>query len=108
MRKVILSSICLIFILSNNAFAGQVYKGNWSGRGASASFEIRTTVPLKVRYCFKTQCNIYSAKGNSKNFKISFYKVNKEKFATLRIKKNGAIYNGKFVSPAGKYYATFK
>lgn len=108
MRKVILSSICLIFILSNNAFAGQVYKGNWSGGGASASFEVITTSPLIVHYCFKIKCDLLKAKGSRKAFKIKFIRAKKKVYAVLKITKKGDVYKGVYQNHTGKYYATFK
>lgn len=93
------SAICALAIVGISttiASAGEKYTGKWNGVSRT-SIEILSEAPLKVRYCYKTQCGTHTPSGDLKKMIFNFPKSsNGFPGARMTVTKDGEKYLGEY------------
>lgn len=92
--KIIVTAL-VILNFANFAQAAEKYRGKW-GSKTPTSITIKSTTPLVVRYCYKSQCTNHEPTGNLNNMTFKFPKRNGFPGAKMTMKKSGNNYMGRY------------
>lgn len=95
MQKTLTLFLAFNAILAGSARAGDKYVGKWND-GARTTLEIMSSTPLRVRYCYRTQCGIHNPAGSIDKMMFKFAKRGTFAGANMTMTKAGSGYSGEY------------